>query len=74
MIDAKDKLEKLAKMEGKTVEELLREASFDSVAPAICTEPGCDYTTVMEPDQDCGYCEVCGKNTVQSCLILAGII
>jgi hypothetical protein len=52
-----------------------REASIsDSVAPAICTEPECDYTTEMEPDQDAGYCEACGNNSVASALVLAGLI
>jgi hypothetical protein len=45
-----------------------------TVSPAICTEPDCDYTTEMEPDQDAGYCEACGKNSVASALILAGLI
>ena len=35
---------------------------------------GCDYTTGMEPDQDEGYCEACGGNTVTSALVLAGLI
>lgn len=68
------KLKKLAEIEGKSVEELIEIASFDSVVPSICMEPGCDYTTGMEPDQRQGYCEGCGKNTVVSCGVLAGII
>ena len=42
--------------------------------PAICMNEGCDYTTDMEPDQDQGWCEVCGTNTVASAAILAGVI
>lgn len=68
------KLEKLAEIEGLSVEELLEKASFDSVAPAICSSPECDHTTNMEPDQDKGYCEGCGGNTMVSCLVLAGIL
>ena len=34
----------------------------------------CDYTAEMEPDQDQGFCEVCGGNTVTSALVLAGLI
>lgn len=56
------------------VMSMLEEATFDSVAPAICSNDGCDYSTDMEPDQDRGWCEECGTNTVVSCLILAGII
>jgi hypothetical protein len=54
--------------------DMLEHATFDSVAPAICSNEGCDYSTEMEPDQDRGWCEECGTNTVVSCLILAGII
>jgi len=54
--------------------EMLEAATIDSVAPAICMNPDCDYTTEMEPDQDRGWCELCEANTVKSCLVLAGII
>ena len=65
-------LKKLCAATGKEEMEMLEEATFDSVADAICVE--CGYTTVMEPDQDRGWCEECEKNTVKSCLILAGMI
>jgi hypothetical protein len=69
------KLATLAQSEGyETLDELLEAAAYDAVSPAICTAPGCDYTTEMEPDQDRGYCEACGGQTVQSALILAGLI
>ena len=55
-----------------SVEDLLKLATLDSVAPGIC--PVCEYTTEVEPDQDRGWCEVCDKGTVQSCLVLAGLI
>lgn len=54
--------------------EMLQEATFDSVSPGICTNEGCDYSTEVEPDQAHGYCEVCETGTVQSALMLAGII
>jgi len=54
--------------------EMFQESICDSVVPAICTTPGCEYTTEMEPDQDRRWCEECGNNTVVSCLILGGII
>ena len=54
--------------------DLLQAAAADSICPAICMTEGCDYTTEMEPDQDQGYCEACGGNTVASALILAGLI
>ena len=69
------KLAKLIESEGYgTFEEMAAAIVSDSVSPAICVEPDCDYTTEMEPDQDAGYCEACGKNTVQSALVLAQII
>ena len=69
------KLMKLCEMEGfRTLDKLLQQAANDSVCPAICMTEGCDHTTEMEPDQDCGYCEKCGGNTVTSALVLAGLI
>jgi hypothetical protein len=69
------KLMKLCDLEGfKRIEDLLKASITDSVCPAICMTEGCSYTTEMEPDQDAGYCEACGGNTVTSALILAGLI
>ena len=65
-------LDKLAESEGLDEMEMLEQATFDGIAPGICLE--CGYTTSVEPDSTNGYCEGCGKQTVQSCLILAGII
>ena len=73
--EKRGKLRKLAHDKGFTsVIEMLKVFALDSVSPAICTQPDCDYTTEMEPDQDAGYCELCDKNTVASALILAGLI
>lgn len=63
---------KLAEQEGMDVMDMLEEAVMDSIVPAICTT--CESGTEMEPDQDRGWCESCGTNTVKSCLILAGVI
>ena len=57
-----------------TIEQLLESTVVDSVSPAICVNAGCDYTTEMEPDQREGYCEICGTNTVQAALVLAGMV
>ncbi len=67
------KLAKLAEIEGMDEMEMLEQATYDSVAAAICKNPGCEYTTTMEPDQDHGWCEECQTSTVASCLVLAGI-
>ena len=69
------KLDQLIELEGCAgLDELLEAAALDSVSPAICTNDGCNYTAEMEPDQEQGYCEFCGTNTVVSALVLAGLI
>lgn len=70
-----EKLQRLAELEGfDDIDDLINHASVDSVVPAICINQGCEYTTEMEPDQDKGWCESCQTNSVQSCLVLLGII
>ena len=68
------KLAALSDAEGTSLLAMLANVSFDSVAPSICMNEGCDYTTETEPDQREGWCEECETNTVQSCLVVAGII
>jgi len=69
------KLMKLCDLEGfKRLEDLLKVSMTDNICPAICMTEGCDHTTEMESDQDAGYCEACGGNTVVSALVLAGLI
>ena len=69
------KLQKLIEIEGYTnIIALLAACITDSVAPAICMNPDCDFTCKMEPDQDAGYCEECHTGTMKSALVLAGII
>ena len=67
-------LNQLADVEGMSIDAMLHEASTDSVAKAICVTPECGYAQEMEPDQDRGWCPECEDGTIQSCLILAGII
>ena len=69
------KLMKLCDLEGyKRLHDLLKASASDSVCPAICMKGGSDYTTEMERDQDAGYCEACGGNTMVSALVLAGAL
>jgi hypothetical protein len=69
------KLQNLIKIEGFKDDTSLFEAVVtDSVCPAICMNDGCDYTAEMEPDQDRGWCEVCGTNSMKSALVLARLI
>lgn len=69
------KLALLAEFEGYgNPDELIGAAVIDSVCPGICTKPDCDGTAEVEPDQDRGWCEACGGQTIQSALVLAGLI
>ena len=69
------KLATFCTIEGyEKLDQLMEAAALDSVSPAFCMTEGCDYTCEMEPDQDRGWCEVCGTNTMKSALILAGVI
>lgn len=47
-------------------EACMQELMFESVVPAICTNPGCDYTDDLEPDARNVTCPECGTKTVQS--------
>ena len=77
MIDALHtaKLAKLVKIEGyDSTEELIAAVLLDSVSPAICMNEGCDFTCEMEPDQDRGWCDECGTNSMKAAPVLAGLI
>jgi len=71
------KLLSLAESEGygrtqEGVFEMLEKATYDSVAPGVCTN--CDHTCECEPDARENWCESCGGQTVQSCLVLSGLM
>lgn len=68
------KLVTLCDREGLDLAAVFEGAMFDSVSPGICMTEGCDYTCKVEGDQEEGYCEACGGQTVVSALILAGVI
>ena len=69
------KLKKLVELEGYDDDtDLIADAVTDSVCPSICMNDGCDYIAELEPDQDRGWCETCGTNSMKSALVLAGII
>jgi hypothetical protein len=72
--DIPPKLQTLLKDWGITYDELLQMSVVDSVLPGICMNPGCDYTTNVEPDSYQGYCECCQTQSVKSGGVLAGII
>lgn len=55
--------------------EFIEEVGLDSVMPGICVDEDCAFTvTRCEPDMREGWCEGCGKQTVQSAMVLAGLI
>ena len=69
------KLRKLMTIEGYvSVVEMFKGIVLDSVSPAICCNEDCDYTAEMEPDQDRGWCDECGTNSMKSGLVLGGLI
>lgn len=71
------KLMRLCDLSGfDSVDDLLLATALKdySVCPAICMTEGCDHTAEMEPDQDQGFCEACGGNTLVSVLVLADLI
>ena len=69
------KIDELVESTGfDSIEELLEEAIFDSICPAICMNENCDNIEDLEPDQREGYCEVCRTNSMQSALVLMRMI
>jgi cobalamin biosynthesis Co2+ chelatase CbiK len=69
------KLIRVCEVEGfATVDDLIALVVADSVCPAICMTAGCEHIAPMESDQEEGYCEMCGGNTMVSVLVLAGLI
>ncbi|MGY3388311.1 hypothetical protein ACVWW6_000902 [Bradyrhizobium sp. USDA 3311] len=58
----------------QNLDDLLLAALLNSGCPAICMTEGCDHTADMEPDQDQGFCEACGGQTLVSALVLADLI
>jgi len=69
------KLVTLCEAEGLAgLDDLSALMAADNICPAICMTEGCDHVAPMESDQEEGYCEKCGGNTMVSALILAGLI
>jgi len=68
------RLYSLAKAHGyKSTTDMLTAASARGIAPALCENEGCNRLAEMEPDQTAGWCDQCNKNTMVSCLVIAGI-
>lgn len=54
--------------------EMLEDYAHDSVCPGICTETGCSTVEEVEPDCREGWCSRCNKGSIQSGLVLMGVI
>ena len=54
--------------------DMVEDYMCEGVNPAICINKECNYSTEMEPDQDHGWCESCGTNTMESASVLMGVI
>ena len=68
------KLDQLARWRGMSVMEFIDAYALESMSPGICMNPDCDYSTEVEPDQREGWCEECDTPSVQSGVVLAGLI
>lgn len=69
------KLQTLADYTGyNSVYDMLGAAQLDNSVPGICINSWCDFVAYVEPDQDAGWCEECAMHTVQSALVVAGLI
>lgn len=53
-------------------EDYLRHYGMDNSVPGICLE--CHEVESVEPDCQDGSCSFCGKDSIQSGLILLGLI
>jgi hypothetical protein len=55
--------------------DLIAHHAMESVVPAICANLDCDeYSSDLEPDCENGFCDYCGESSMDSCMVLAGII
>lgn len=68
------KLDELADEWGLTVGEFIERYALETLVPGICMNSGCLYTAEVEPDQQQGWCEVCGTTSVRSGIVLARLI
>jgi len=69
------KLTRLARLKGfRTKEALLHIYIREITVPGICFRSNCDGVAEVARDERADVCPTCGKNTVQSCLVIAGLI
>ena len=69
------KLIKLVETEGYAkVVDFLEVYALGSIVPAICMATDCNHIAELEPDQHEGSCEACGRSSMKSGLVIAGMI
>jgi hypothetical protein len=69
------KLRKLAELLGfQTTDEMFDAAVTDTACPGICVNPWCEYIAMVAPHERASFCPNDGTNTVQSALVLAGLL
>jgi hypothetical protein len=54
--------------------DLLHHYLDHQVVPGICTNSGCDCIVSVEYDTELGHCPNCNTCTVESILVLSGVI
>jgi hypothetical protein len=69
------KLTRLAQLEGfRTKEALFHIYIREIIVPGICSRSDCEGVAEVARDERAGVCPTCGHNTLQSCLVIAGLI
>lgn len=63
------KLEVLCVVEGKCIMTILADHP-DATCPGICSNPACNWTTLVGRNEKEGLCERCNTNTVVSARVL----
>ena len=70
-----DLLQLIAKDQGMNLGELGDVYGNDSIVPGICTSEDClAISDCCEPDARANWCTECNNGTVQSFLVLMGVI
>ena len=68
------KIKELAEFTGfKSVKAMLLYEVRRLRVGGICMKETCNYTTLVYPECSTGYCHICAKGTVVSCIVLAGL-
>jgi hypothetical protein len=73
--ESRVKLTRLAQLEGfRAIEALLHLYIRETTVPGICFRPECNGVAEVARDEQAGVYPTCAQTTVQSCLVIAGLI